>query len=62
MTPNLVSLILSFVATVVAVASYMRVRLEELPTVEFLVTRDASDEAQDWLSVRSRSVHRAGGG
>ena len=62
MTPNLVSLLLSFVATavavvasVVAVASYMRVRLEELPTVEFLVTRDASDEAQYWLSVSNPS-------
>ena len=62
MTPNLVSLLLSFVATVVAVvatavavASYMRVRLQKLPTVEFLVTRDASDEAQYWLSVSNPS-------
>ena len=55
MTLNLLSLLISVVATAVAVASYMRVRLQELPTVEFLVTRDASDEAQYWLRVSNPS-------
>ena len=55
MTLNVLSLLVSVVAAAVAVASYMRVRLEELPTVECLVTRDASDEAQFWLSVSNPS-------
>ena len=55
MTMNLLSLLISVVATAVAVASYMRVRLQELPTVEFIVTRDASDEARYWLSVSNPS-------
>ena len=55
MALNLLSLLLSIVATAVAVASYMRVHLRELPTVEFLVTRDDSDEAQYWLSVSNPS-------
>ena len=55
MTLNLLSLLVSVVAAAVAAASYMRVRLEELPTVEFLFTRDASDQAQYWLSVSNPS-------
>ena len=55
MTLNVLSLLVSVVAAAVAFASYMRVRLEELPTVEFLVTRDASDEAQYSLSVSNPS-------
>ena len=43
------------VANVVAVASFIRVWMAEVPTAEFLVTRDASDDAQYWLSVSNPS-------
>ena len=52
---DVVSLVFSFVATAIAVASYMWVRLQELPTVEFLATRDASGGVQYWLSVSNPS-------
>ena len=55
MTPGEWSLVISGVATGVAVASYIRVLLQELPSVEFLVTRDRSDEEQFWLSVSNPS-------
>ena len=55
MTAGEWSLVISGVATGVAVASYTRVLLQELPSVEFLVTRDRSDEEQFWLGVSNPS-------
>ena len=55
MTTDVVNLLFSFVATAIAVASYMRFRLQELPTVEFLATRDACVEVEYWLNVSKLS-------
>ena len=55
MTPGEWGLVISGVATGVAVASYIRVLLQDLPTVEFLVTRDKNDEEQFWLTVSNPS-------
>ena len=55
MTAGEWSLVLSGLATAVAVVSFIRVWMEELPTVEFLVTRDENEEAQYWLSVSNPS-------
>ena len=55
MTASEWSLVISGLATGVAVVSFTRVWLQELPTVEFLVTRDQSEETQYWLSVSNPS-------
>ena len=55
MTPLEWSLVISGVATGVAVASYIRVLLQDLPTVEFLVTRASNGEEEFWLTVSNPS-------
>ena len=48
---SILSLVFSFVAAVVAVAAFIRTVFHELPTAEFLVTRDEAGTAFYRLSV-----------
>ena len=54
MTEYGLSLFLSVVATVVAVLAFARTFSRELPTVEFLVERDASERSLHRLTVPAR--------